>query len=154
MNAYTALATGFIPEGWTVVSDDPESSLDFDRLTYRYLNIPANLWGMMNYDICSAFGESSIGWIDLKKLIETEDILGSLGFAKIVLDRQGLGNNTIAKELGKDRYILCTRTVLKDTNGAYRIGALWGDGQRLVLNFCFLGLRFDSRATFVSYLSE
>ena len=106
----SAMETGLIPEGWgwTVEKDDLEGDINLAKL---------------DFDYCPVSDE-----VTLDRADKVEGLVGSLGFAKIVLDAQKEGKDIIPAELRSRVYIVCSRTVIRDGYGYHRVAALVGGG--------------------------
>lgn len=95
--------TGLVPNGWTVESDDVESAIDLAKLDFTY--------SPCGEDEDYIFGD------EMLKRAKAAKALGSLGFAKLVLDAQAEGRDIIPTYLPGMNHIILPRTVLRDLQG-------------------------------------
>jgi hypothetical protein len=115
--------TGLVPAGWKVISDDLEPEINLAKLDLNYCPVHDD--------------ESVINGDTLLKRAKEVNVLGSLGFAKLVLDAQKQGKDIIPPEL-RGKYIVCSRTILQGDNGSQRVACLYWNGEQWVLNFYWL----------------
>lgn len=108
VKALPAAETGLVPEGWTAF-DAPEGELELSKL---YCTTDINL---DDFDLYSARGAENV----VKRAIE-QNVVGSLGFAKIVLDFQEKGIRIVSPKISSKHCILLPRTILFDRAGIAR----------------------------------
>lgn len=118
--------TGLVPEGWTVDFDELEGDVDLTKLDFSYCPVNDNdKDGLISGDTM------------LKRAKQIQAI-GSLGFAKLVLDAQKEGKDVIPPELRGKVYIICSRTGLRDSYRGQHVPFLHWGGERWVLHFSWL----------------
>ena len=106
----------YIPKGWKIESDvEPSKIKDFDFVSFLKK------------------GEDYIGGTELQK--RAEELNANLGMAdaEYLLEHQ----NLIPAEL-QDKYLIFAGTVLRDSDGRFRVPCLYWDGGRWVLSFYWL----------------
>ncbi len=126
----SALETGLVPSGWVVVSDDLEGDIDIANLDF-------------GYSPCEA-SESYISGDNMLKRATATKAIGSLGFAKYVLDEQAAGRQVIPEELQGQKYIICFRTILEGSSGRRHVAYLRWVGEQWVVGFRWIDSGFDS----------
>ncbi|MEK7617667.1 MAG: hypothetical protein AAB410_00815 [Patescibacteria group bacterium] len=128
--------TGLVPSGYTVESDDLEGDIDI-----------ANL----DFDTCPV-REGDGDWVSGDTMMaraKQVKAIGSLGFGKLVLDKQKEGKDIIPVELRGKVYILLTRTVLRRRSGSRCVLYLRWDGKRWVVDVYWLDVYFYRYVRFV-----
>lgn len=121
--------TGLIPDGYTLESDGPEGKINFANLDFNFCPVRDGDGIWVNGDTTMARSKEV-------------QAIGSLGFAKLVLDAQKEGKGIIPVELRGEVYIILPRTVLRDRHGNRCVGFLHWDGEQWVLSFSWLDGNF------------
>lgn len=140
-NPVAAIETGLVPRALTVKSDDLEGDIDLTRLDF--FSCPVREKEPWNKGIT------------MMERAKTAQAIGSLGFAKLVLDAQAEGKDIIPAEL-RGNLIILPRTILdsdnqdRDTIGYMTVhGGRWEMYCSLVAYFPVHCRDFYNRARFV-----
>lgn len=118
-----AQQTGLIPAGWTVEKDELEGDINITKLDFSY---------------CPVVKVAKVDGSAILREAAEQDVIGSLGFAKVVLDAQKEGKDIIPTELRGKIDIILPRTVLRDACTNCRVPSLVWDGGQWLLTFFFL----------------
>lgn len=121
--------TGLVPADWKVISDDLETEINLANIDYSYCPVQGD--------------EPYINGDTLPQRAKEVKAIGSLGFAKLVLDAQAQGKDIIPPKLQGKVYIVCSRTVLQDGDGHQRVVDLYWDSKRWALIFNRLDTYFS-----------
>jgi hypothetical protein len=107
----SAIETGFVPNGWSLISDELEGDVDTTKLDF-------------NFAPCNKIGSSISGDVMLERCIATPNIIGSLGFAAEVLNAQEVGRDIIPSKLKDRKCVIFPKTILRDIYGDRRVACL------------------------------
>ncbi len=131
--------TGLVPEGWRVKADNPESGIDQFRLYFFSLRGVCMTYDEDDYaeGRPDKDGRDTVGDDDphggpeiLERALGEHGAIGSLGFGKLVLDAQTLGEKILTPERKDGTYcppdsiIPLPLTILVDDEGTERIAQL------------------------------
>ena len=136
MTPICAQDTGLVPSGYIVESEDLEGDINL-------VNLDFGTFAGVDGDGDSVTVDSMVA---RSKEVQA---IGSLGFARLVLDAQKEGKDIIPAELRGKVYIILPRTILVHRDGFRCAAFLIWHSERWVVLVSWLGTRFNRNVRFV-----